>query len=206
VDRVINKRGRVAPDVEARVLKVLQETDYRPNSAARSLYMSTKGLKIGAVIGGLKNSFFDLVIAGIKDEVEHLRSYGVSLVLKKVSLFDKEGTLAAIQALAQEHVDACLISAIGDEDIKAALDALNVPVVALNLNLDAKNKLSFVGANYLNSGRLAANFANLISQGETDCGHRAGQLGPLGPIAPLPRLSGSRRKKAAYRVHPREQR
>lgn len=169
VDRVINKRGRVAPDVEARVLKVIQETNYRPNTAARSLYMSHRGLKIGAVIGGLRNSFFDLIISGIKDEVDHYRSSGVSLLMKKVSLFDKEGTLKAIEELGQENVDAILISAIGDDDIKAALDAINVPVVALNLNLEAQNKMSFVGTNYLNSGRLAANFANLIVTEPTDC-------------------------------------
>jgi LacI family transcriptional regulator len=170
VDRVINKRGRVAPEVEARILEVLKNTNYRPNSAARSLYMSHHGLKIGAVIGGSKNSFFDLVIEGVKDEVEHFRSAGVSLVLKKTSLFDKKATLDAISKLKAEGVNALLITAIDDPEVKAALDDLNVPLVAVNLNLEAANKISFVGTNYLNSGRLAGNFASLIARPNTHCG------------------------------------
>ncbi|MCI2068045.1 MAG: LacI family transcriptional regulator [Bacilli bacterium] len=176
VDRVINKRGRVSPKVKARVLQVIDETNYRPNTAARSLYMSHRGLKIGAVIGGLKNSFFDLVIAGIKDEVEHYRSSGISLILKNVSLFDKEANLKAIAELKEEGVDAVLIAAIGDEDIQAALNSLHVPLVAVNLNLEAKNKLCFVGTNYLNSGRLAGNFASLIVNEPTGCGIVVGSL------------------------------
>lgn len=180
VDRVINKRGRVAPDVEARVLAVLKATNYRPNSAARSLYMSHKGLKIGAIIGGLKNSFFDLVIAGIKDQVEHFRSSGVTLVLKKIALFDKDGTLSAIKKMKDENVDALLISAIDGPEIKKALEDWGVPVVAVNLNLNCDNKISFVGANYLNCGRLAGNFANLICSEPSACGVVVGSLAHSG--------------------------
>jgi len=37
VDRVLHNRGRVAPDVEKRVLDILAEVNYQPNMIARAL-------------------------------------------------------------------------------------------------------------------------------------------------------------------------
>ena len=65
VDRVINKRGNVSKDVRDRILKVLEETGYKPNQIARSLSLSSKKLNIGVVIGTKGNPFFKLVLDGI---------------------------------------------------------------------------------------------------------------------------------------------
>src|SRR5579872_2375674 len=49
VDRVLHKRGKVAPDVERRVLRVLNDMNYEPNLIARALG-SNKTYKIAALI------------------------------------------------------------------------------------------------------------------------------------------------------------
>jgi len=49
VDRVLHKRGKVAPDVERRVLQALKEMNYEPNLIARALG-SNKSYRIAALL------------------------------------------------------------------------------------------------------------------------------------------------------------
>lgn len=57
VSRVVNGHPSVSPEVQKRVLAVIEETGYRPNSAARSLVSRRSGL-IGLVIPSDVHSVF----------------------------------------------------------------------------------------------------------------------------------------------------
>ena len=47
VERVINNRGDVSAATRKRVLDIIQEMNYRPNRAGKTLAIRQKNLKIG---------------------------------------------------------------------------------------------------------------------------------------------------------------
>lgn len=84
VSRVINQQESVRPEVRERVLRVIEETGYQPNLAARSLASSRSHL-IGLVIPRIVRSLFSdpyypRLIEGIS-EVCNARDYVLSLFL-----------------------------------------------------------------------------------------------------------------------------
>ena len=90
VDRVINGRGNVSKDVEERILKVIKETNFKPNEIGRSLSLSNKKFTIGVVIGSKANPFFNLVMDGIRNGIDKYRNSGLNVIVKRVDLFNKE--------------------------------------------------------------------------------------------------------------------
>src|ERR1700755_1004380 len=79
VDRVIHNRGRVAPDVQKRVLEILKEMSYEPNLIARALG-SKKEYRIAALI---PNPITDPYWLGPKEGIEKaeagVKQYGINI-------------------------------------------------------------------------------------------------------------------------------
>lgn len=161
VDRVINNRGKVSKDLEARIRKILEEENYIPNEAARVLTLSGKMLNIGVIIASVNNPFFETVKRGIIAESEKHRINSYTLIIKEVELFDKQKVLDSLDEFKELGIDALIITATDQPEICKKIDLLNIPVVTLSIDLEV-NRIGFVGCNYHNSGALAANFANLI--------------------------------------------
>ncbi|NWJ47218.1 MAG: phosphate/phosphite/phosphonate ABC transporter substrate-binding protein [Chloroflexi bacterium] len=65
VSRAINGRARIAPDTTARILKLVEELGYRPNSNARNLHQN-RGDLIGLLIPTLQIPALDEIVAGIQ--------------------------------------------------------------------------------------------------------------------------------------------
>ena len=162
VDRVINNRGKVRKNLADKILKIIEETNYKPNEIGRSLSLSNRKILVGAIIGSKRNSFFDLIFDGFRAAEEKYRNAGLSIIVKQTSLFDKNEILGAIKEFEGSGIEALIVTSLNDPEICEALDNLNVPVIALNIDLELKNKLCFIGCDYYNSGALSANFANLI--------------------------------------------
>lgn len=164
VDRVIHNRGKVNPELKETILKIIKEYGYEPNVAGRSLSLSSKEkqYKIGAVISSLNHSFFGQLIDGLKAGAERFLNSGISLILKEVNMFNKEEALRALDELKKDNVNILILSLIVDEELTKKIEEYGAKVIALNIDLNLKNKICFIGCDYLNSGRLAANVANLI--------------------------------------------
>ena len=88
----------------------------------------------------------------------------------------KKSIIKALDELHDAEIDALAISTLNDKDICSKIDALEVPVVAINMNIDVKNKISFVGCDYVNSGKLIANFTNLVTHDHEKIGIICGSI------------------------------
>ena len=66
VDRVINNRGHVKPEIEERIQKIAVELGYRPNAAGKALAARKKSFIIGVILCARGNEFFDDILKGIK--------------------------------------------------------------------------------------------------------------------------------------------
>lgn len=70
VSRVLNGNNGVRGDIKQRVEAAMEELDYRPNPAARSL-RSNRSRIIGLLISDIQNPFFIGLIRGVEDEALH---------------------------------------------------------------------------------------------------------------------------------------
>lgn len=78
VSRTINNKGKVSPEVQQRILKVINEHNYVPNATGRALRTSRTGLILVSV-KDISNSFFNNIIAGIQS-VAKKNGYEVMLI------------------------------------------------------------------------------------------------------------------------------
>jgi LacI family transcriptional regulator len=118
VSRVLNEYPFVSEDARRRVIEAVDEFEYRPDVAARSMRTGTTRA-VGLVVSDFSNPLFSAIAKGA-DTV--LSPSGYSLVLAN-SMSDGVRESEAIAALRQRRVDG-LIAAVADEDAPGLADRL----------------------------------------------------------------------------------
>ncbi len=166
VDRALHDRGRVNPEVAARIKQIANELNYQPNTVAKSLSTRKRNLKIAVILHiQTSNSFFDDVIAGILRGRDEIRDFGISVTLYRSSNFDPVSQLSMIDQAISDGANAIAIVPINDERIKNRLNELyakDFPVLFLTNIIENTDYFSFVGCNYSLAGKLTAGLLNLL--------------------------------------------
>lgn len=152
--RVVSGKGAVSPKTLARVRKAIEELDFQPSHAARSL-MSGSSQMIGVYIPFLSGTFYTPILQLVYSE---LRAAGLNMVVGfgTGSLDERGEAVAGIDFLNQRGCDGVLVmsSALREEDI-AALGPRKTRVVLLNHQLPGMQERCFCIDHAL-GGRLAA--------------------------------------------------
>ena len=90
VDRVLHKRGRVSEEAEQKVLKVLEEIDYKPNLIARTL-SSNKNYRIIALLpDAAADEYWAQTREGILQAQAEWTYYNVTIELFVFDQYNKE--------------------------------------------------------------------------------------------------------------------
>lgn len=168
VDRVLNHRGSVNPQTEQKIWEIAQALDYKPNKAGIVLAAQKRKLKIGVVLLGLNNPFYDDVLQGISDKAAELESYNCTVLIRQTD-YSLEDQLRAINELVAENINGLALSPYNDKAIRQKIDELyekNIPVVTLNTDIENSKRLAFVGSNYYRSGQTAAGLVHLMTSGQ----------------------------------------
>ena len=172
VDRVLNNRGMVNPDTDRKVREIADALDYKPNRAALILSAQKKKLKIGVILFGTTNPFFDEVNIGIEQKKEELENYNCSVEVKRIPMGVNE-QLKAIDSFVKDGVNGIALAPHNDRKIANKINELasiGIPVVTLNTDIEDSKRLAYVGSNYYNSGKTAAGLMNIITHGEVNVG------------------------------------
>ncbi|EOD01663.1 Catabolite control protein A [Caldisalinibacter kiritimatiensis] len=128
VSRVINNSKPVSPEVRKKVLKVIEETGYRPNDIARTL-VTKKSYLIGVIVTNLANSYVAEMVRGI-EEVGKMYNYDILLCS---TYGDKSTELKYIQLLNRKQVEGIIfISDKLNEEVKEQVDAFKIPFLYLS--------------------------------------------------------------------------
>jgi LacI family transcriptional regulator len=132
VSLAINKKERVSKELRQRVLKAIDELNYRPNGLARSL-KSKKSKVIGLIIPDIVNPFFPLMVRGVGDTAKR---YGYNIILCNTDgEVNEEATF--LRLFEEKCVDGIIFTCSGK--IKKSLSILNelsIPKVILDRRLD----------------------------------------------------------------------
>ncbi len=169
VDRILNNRGGVKREVELRVKKIASDLGYRPNRAGKALAARKKPIKIGCLLPGVDNPFFDDVIAGLRAAEREVADCGVSVELITLKGYNVEAHLEAIQSLVNLGADALCLTTV---DVPAITDKINqlvaggIPVATINSDVSGTSRLFYVGCDYIKGGKVAAGMLSSILKGK----------------------------------------
>ena len=138
VSRVINDSKPVSPEVRKRVLKVIEETGYKPNDVARSL-VTRRSYLIGVIVNNLANSYVADVVRGIE---EIGKMYGYDILLCS-SYSSKETQEKYLQLLDRKQAEGLfLVGNKFDEEIVQMAKSFNKPCVFFTR--DVHEKMNYI--------------------------------------------------------------
>lgn len=164
VDRVINVRGSVAPDVEKKILKIADELGYEKNLMASAL-ASSKFYKIAIVTPDPDSDmFWEQPREGIINALELVKHYGIQVEYYDFDLFRKDEFSMQMENAIKSMPDAILTApAFTTESLEylEAAEKLGIPFITINTEINHPGILCYVGQNSYNSGYLAARLFHL---------------------------------------------
>ena len=172
VDRVLNHRGAVHPKTAEKILEIAQALDYRPNRAGIVLAAQKRKLKLGVVLLGRGNPFYEDVLLGIREKAAELESYNCTVLIRQTD-YDREEQLAAIDELLSEGINGLALSPYNANAVRRKINELyekNIPVVTLNTDIENSRRIAYVGCHYFRSGQTAAGLMRLMTSGQVYTG------------------------------------
>jgi LacI family transcriptional regulator len=159
VDRALHNRGRVNPDVAARILKIAEELGYRPNANGQALVRSRQGMRLGVILQSAETPTMQDVAAGVRQAAGPLENAGVTVDLREVQGRDTGRVLREMDALTQAGAAGLAIASNNTPDLIDRIDWLHdrdVPVVTLNTDAPDSRRICFVGMDNYRAGQTAA--------------------------------------------------
>ena len=149
VDRVINKRGHVRPEVEKRILQIAKDLHYRPNPYGRALVKSTKTSKIGVICQFGETPFMKLVVEGIEQARKEITARGSEVIIKTIDSYDTDRTLTAIDRMLSDGVEGLALTAGPAPELQEKLREViksGIPVITFNTDSKESGRLGKASA------------------------------------------------------------
>ena len=139
VSRVINnKTTGVGEETRRRVLRTIQELNYRPNALARSIAIAKSNM-VGVIIPDVSNFFYPKIIRGITD---YMDTKGYSVIVGN-SNYDPEREAQQLLSMIDKRVDGIILcSGVSNLDFLAGFRRYKTPLALLGRTFD--NSLSDV--------------------------------------------------------------
>lgn len=170
VDRALNHRGRIRPDVAEKIWKIADEIGYRPKHTEKRKGVTDHAVKIGVVTQLSKSSFMIQVNQGIRDAQKELEERGVTLVWKDILTVDEQEQLQAIDQLVSEGIHGLALMPIECESVRLKINELvdeyHIPVITFNSDIVGTRRRCFVGLDNKRSGFTAAGLMGMLTRGE----------------------------------------
>lgn len=174
VDRVLNGRPHVKPEIYARVVRAMKELGYIPmrEAQARSLGLTRavpNACTLGVLLPGWHGYFRDEVMRGIADARALLENYQVNVIIEECRTELPEESVERLDKLAARGVQGIALCAQDHSavvDKVRALHAQGIPVITLNSDLTDSPRLCFIGQDMIRSGRVAGDLMAKLLQPE----------------------------------------
>lgn len=168
VDRVLHQRGKVAPEKEAAIRKIIQELEYKPNCVGQGLAIRKKKLSFSFfIMNTVKYPFFFDVMKGAKKKAESLEQYGIKVHFYEIDFENEKLNLENLET------DGLVLIGIDNVYIRSLMEwaqEREKPIVCYNVPLLNTKYLAYVGCDYVQAGKLAAGLCALVSDSKGKIG------------------------------------
>lgn len=168
VDRALNDRGRISPEVAERIKQTAAEIGYVHKARKRRNTESRKK-KIGIVTQLSDAAFMQEINRGILMAKKELGELGIEVIIKNRNSVDEEEQLASMEELLSQGIDGLAIMPVDSEKIREKMNKMtlekNIPVVTFNSDIVGTKRVCFVGMDNKQSGRTAAGLFKMLTRG-----------------------------------------
>ena len=168
VDRALNNRGRIDPEVARKVLQIAEEMGY-VHKERKKHTAKKKTIRIGVVTQLAKASFMLEINRGIRQAAEELKDWGVEILLRESFSVDEEEQVRAIEELAEEGIQGLALMPLECERVREKINWLieekKIPVVTFNSDIVGTRRSCVVGMDNRKSGQTAAGLMGLMTGG-----------------------------------------
>lgn len=135
VSRVINESKPVSKELKAKVMKIINETGYKPNALARGLIKKETGL-IGIVIPDIANQNFAQLIKGIEGIADE-NNFDI-IVSNSHGVVEKE--LEILNVFREKQIDGIIFSGVFlTDEHKIFFERYGLPTVTVTQNFSQLN-------------------------------------------------------------------
>lgn len=172
VDRVLNNRGSVNAKTAEKILEIAKAVDYKPNKAGLTLAAQKRRLKLGVILFGSSNPFFNEVMKGVHYQQEKLAGYNCTILVRQIA-YDVREQLSAIDELLAQEVHGLVLAPYNSPAIVNRINELSemgIPVVTTNTDVGSSRRIAYVGSNDFLSGETAGGLMGLMTSGEIHAG------------------------------------
>lgn len=175
VDRALNGRTGVNKEVAERICKIAEDLGYQPDLAAKLLASKKNpSLKMGILLNSEDNPFYTEILRGRDDAIAEAESFGMKCICKTIKGYDVDLQLQKIQELVQEGINGLVLTPINSREITNIIRELNnrnIPTVTINTDAEASERLTYVGCEYIQSGKVGAGLLGMVN------GAKQGRIG-----------------------------
>ena len=159
VDRVLNDRPGVKPEVREKVKSIAEAMNYKPNIIGKALVNLNDSLRIGIILTPEENPFIEEVKLGIKKAYEEYGHYGIDIVTRMLPSLDPAAQLAILNEFSNDNIQAIGMIPLDHAIIREKINSLvssGIPVITFNSRIDKVDELCFIGQNHVLGGACAA--------------------------------------------------
>ena len=122
VDRALNNRGRIRPEVAERIRKIAAEMGYKPNQLGRALSMSRNNIKVGVILQGAETPFMQEVLKGIEAARMEAENLGGTVIVHTIEHQSAKDVLLAMEKMREEEVNGIAMVPLDEERVKKEID------------------------------------------------------------------------------------
>lgn len=172
VDRVIHKRGEVSARTRERIEQLLEQFNYKPHMAARSLALKREihlAVLMPRVVSD--HGFWEMPVRGIGQALESLENKQLNLHYFYFDQEDRQGFTDLVEAFPFDRMEGLLFAPVFKEESQAFLERCaseDIPVVLFNSFLEASSVKGFVGQDAFQSGCVAARLMSYGLKADAD--------------------------------------
>ncbi|HLJ75886.1 MAG TPA: LacI family DNA-binding transcriptional regulator [Acidobacteriaceae bacterium] len=165
VDRALHGRAGISPQTRAKVLRMADKLNYRPNIAARSLKLNRR-LRIAVHLPHQITSFFDPLREGIRAAAQGMVGVTLELDFRTYPHMGR-GDIELLESDLARHYDGMILTP-GDpakfDPIIRNLTSRGTPVVCVASDAPRSGRLACVSVDAATSGAIAAELFSRVMQ------------------------------------------
>lgn len=168
VDRALNDRGRINPEVAERIKAIAKEMDYVPKKKKAA---KDAPLKLGIVTQLAKSSFMIPIRSGLQSIIGDLKKRNIDCFLEEVDGVDEAAQLQALDRLVKLGVKGIAIMPVDSVGIREKINQLTeqgINIITFNSDIVGTKRQCFVGMDNFKSGKTAAGLLGMLTKGKGD--------------------------------------
>jgi LacI family transcriptional regulator len=168
VNRAFTNTGYVSKKLKKKIFEYAQDVNYVVNKAAQSLVRGES--RTIALFSSEKPDFFwNDIQKGVEIAKKNLEPFNINVLYIRVPAANNRAYIKALRAILDDGVHAIGIVNNSEYDIPgicSIIEDRKVPYIAFNIDVPSSRRICYIGPDYMQGGKLAANFLGVGLQGK----------------------------------------